>query len=95
MDGTTLGHDPEDPRLDPVLLTDQVHKFANRKDHDTLDDSHTWWDSTPGEMTAANCVGTTSFLSTGALPDSQGEVEKGKNKKVLRVKVGEIDRIPK
>ena len=61
LDGTAFGHDPEDPRLDPVLLRDQVHKFANRKDLDALDNSHTWWDSTPGEMTAANCVGTTRF----------------------------------
>ena len=95
LDGTALGHDPENPRLDPILLRDQVHKFANKRDLGALDNSHTWWDSAPGEMTAANCVSILSCLSSGARPDSQGGVEKGKNKKVLRVKVGEIDRIPK
>ena len=77
LDGTALGHDPEASRLDPVLLRDQVHKFANKRNLDALDNSHTWWDSTPGEMTAAKRVSILSFLSSGVLPDSQGEVEKG------------------
>ena len=46
-------------------------------------------------MLAANYASTTSFLSTGALPDSEGEGETGKTKKVLKVKVGASDRIPK
>ena len=31
LKGTALGHDPQEPRLDPLLLRDQVHKFANHK----------------------------------------------------------------
>ena len=38
-DGTALGHDPEDPRWDPLLLKDQVHKYADRRDLDALDNS--------------------------------------------------------
>ena len=36
-----------------------------------------------------------SFLSSGGLPNAEKEADKGKSKKILRVKVGEIDRIPK
>ena len=46
-------------------------------------------------MLVANFVNTDSSLSTGALPDSQGEQEIGKAKKVLKIKVGAIERIPK
>ena len=46
-------------------------------------------------MLVANFVNTFSFLDTGALPDSQGEHEIGKVKKVLKVKVGAVDRVPK
>ena len=95
LNGTALGHDPQDPRLDPPLLRDQVHKFVNKKACDALEKSHTWWDSEPDETLAANCVSGWSFLSSGGLPNAESEADKGKSKKVLRVKVGEIDRIPK
>ena len=95
LDGARLGHDPEDPRFDPVLLKDKIHDYIGSKDPDALDKSHTWWDSTPVEMLAANYVATTRFLSAGALLDSQGKGETGKTKKVLKVKVGAIDRIRK
>ena len=95
LNGTSLGHDPQDPRLDPLLLRDQVHKFAKKKALDAMESSHTWWDSEPDETLAANCVSVWSFLSSGGLPNVESEADKGKSKKVLWVKVGEIDRIPK
>ena len=95
LDGTALGHDPKDPRLDPFLLKDQVHRFANQKALDALESSHTSWDSEPGETLAANCVSILSFLSSGDLPNAESEAEKGRSKNILRVKVGDVDRIPK
>ena len=41
LDGTSLGHDPEDPRLDPILLKDKIQDYVGAKDLDALEKSHT------------------------------------------------------
>ena len=50
--GTNFGHDPKDPRWDIVLLRDKIHDYVSSKDLEALEESHTWWDSTPDEMQA-------------------------------------------
>ena len=52
LDGTSFRYDPEDPRLDPVLLKDNIHEYVSLGDLEALEKSHTWWDSTPEEMQA-------------------------------------------
>ena len=49
----------------------------------------------PEEMQVCFQASTVSFLSSGALPDPQGEQETGKKKRVPKVKGGAIERIPR
>ena len=47
LDGTKFGHDPEDPRLDLVLLKGKIQDYVRSKGFGPLKKSHTWWDSHP------------------------------------------------
>ena len=95
LDGTSVGYDPEDPRLNPVWLKDKIRDYVSSGDLEALEKSHTWWGSTPEEMQACFKASHVSSLSSGALPDPQGAQETGKKKKILKVNVGAIERIPR
>ena len=95
LDATSFVYKPRDPRLDPLLLRDRIQDYVSSKDLEALKASHTWWDSTPDELQAHFESGTVSFLSSGVLPDPQGAQETGKKKRILKVKVGAIERVPR
>ena len=76
-----FGYDPEDLRLDPVLLKDKVHDYVSAKDLEALEESQMWWDSSPDEMQVYFEASAVNFLNSGVLPDPQGEQETGKKKK--------------
>ena len=70
------------------MLKARIQDYVSPKDLE-------WWDSTTDVMQPQFEAGTVSFWSSGALPSPQGEQESGKKKRILKVKVGAIERVPK
>ena len=94
-DSQVGGYRPDDPGRDVAKMKESVQDYVSSRDFKFLEESQEWWSSTPQEVHPNLGEATVSFLSTGAIPNSQGKHDGTTTKTILKVMAGAIERIPK